>query len=122
MNTQTPIGCVSVSCSPITNAADAVVNISKQIKRKPSAVNNLSTKLVLDFGNSYNRGMVSLLAGFGNLVLGLWPTLLLTYMKVRTLIKKLYEAIRLGKKELEKKIYQKITRKSLKHKHTETVR
>lgn len=43
-------------------------------------------------------------------------------MKVRNLIKKLYEAIRLGKQGLEKKLYQKITRKSLKHKHTQAVR
>ena len=42
-------------------------------------------------------------------------------MKVRNLIKKLYEAIRAGRSDLEQRIYQKITRKSLKHKHTQAV-
>ena len=43
-------------------------------------------------------------------------------MKVKNLIKKLYEAILTGHAELEQKIYKKITRKSLKHKHTQAVR
>ena len=43
-------------------------------------------------------------------------------MKVRNLIKKLYEAIRAGQVRAQQRIYRKITRKSLKHKHTEAVR
>jgi hypothetical protein len=43
-------------------------------------------------------------------------------MKVKKLIKKLYKAIVLHNLEKERKIYKKITKKSLKHKHTEAVR
>jgi len=43
-------------------------------------------------------------------------------MKVKNLIKKLYSSIISGRKNLEKKVYEKITRKSLKHKHTQAVR
>jgi hypothetical protein len=43
-------------------------------------------------------------------------------MKVKNLIKKLYSSIINGHKDLEKKIYEKITRKSLKHKRTHAVK
>ena len=43
-------------------------------------------------------------------------------MKVKTLIKQLYSAIRSGSADLERKIYERITRKSLKHKRTQAVR
>jgi len=42
-------------------------------------------------------------------------------MKVNKLIRKMYRAILLSKKKREKKLYLKILKKSLKHKHTETV-
>lgn len=45
-----------------------------------------------------------------------------TYMKVRELIRRLYEAILKGKQRAEPRIYEKITRKSLKHKRTQAVR
>ena len=43
-------------------------------------------------------------------------------MKVRELVRRLYEAILQGKHHAEQRIYQKITRKSLKHKRTQAVR
>lgn len=43
-------------------------------------------------------------------------------MKVRKLIKKMYEAIIRGDKATESKLYKRITKKSLEHKHTEAVR
>jgi hypothetical protein len=42
-------------------------------------------------------------------------------MKVNELIKKLYSAIRNGNQTLQKKLYEKITKKSLKKKHTQAV-
>jgi hypothetical protein len=42
-------------------------------------------------------------------------------MKVNKLIRKMYRAIILSKKKQEKKLYLKILKKSLKHKHTEAV-
>jgi hypothetical protein len=42
-------------------------------------------------------------------------------MKVKKLIKKLYKAIVLHNLKRERKIYKKITKKSLKHKHTEAI-
>ena len=42
-------------------------------------------------------------------------------MKVNKLIRKMYRAILLSKKKREKKLYLKILKKSLKHKHTEAV-
>ena len=42
-------------------------------------------------------------------------------MKVNKLIRKMYRAIILSKKKREKKLYLKILKKSLKHKHTEAV-
>lgn len=43
-------------------------------------------------------------------------------MKVKKLIKKMYKAIIRSDKESERKLYFKILKKSLKHKHTEAVR
>jgi len=42
-------------------------------------------------------------------------------MKVKELIKKFYIAIREGNKELQKKLYEKITKKSLKKEKTQAV-
>ena len=42
-------------------------------------------------------------------------------MKVNKLIRKMYRAILQSKKKQEKKLYLKILKKSLKHKHTEAV-
>ncbi len=42
-------------------------------------------------------------------------------MKVKELIKNLYIAIREGNKELQKKLYEQITKKSLKKKKTQAV-
>jgi hypothetical protein len=43
-------------------------------------------------------------------------------MKVKDLVKQLYEAIFSKDKAREAEIYHKLLKKSLKHKHTETVR
>jgi len=42
-------------------------------------------------------------------------------MKVKKLIKRMYKAIIQSNKKREKKLYLKILKKSLKHKHTEAV-
>ena len=42
-------------------------------------------------------------------------------MKVNKLIRKMYKAILQSNKKQEKKLYLKILKKSLKHKHTEAV-
>jgi hypothetical protein len=42
-------------------------------------------------------------------------------MKVKKLIKKLHKAIVLHQLKKERKIYKKLTKKSLQHKHTEAI-
>ena len=42
-------------------------------------------------------------------------------MKIRKLVKQMYKAIIQRKADKEAKLYKKITKKSLKHKHTEAV-
>lgn len=43
-------------------------------------------------------------------------------MKTRELVKKLYAAIINGQQRLQQKLYEKITKKSLKHKRTHAVK